>query len=388
MSSRPLRLLLVIDSLDVGGAERYVVDLAVALRGKGYEVTVACSVAGALSDQLEREGIPVRPLLGRLVKRRTSMAFAWKLRRLLRAERFDLVHAHVYASAAAAAIATLGAGVPLVITEHTEAPWRTRRARLFSRWIYRRAERVVAVSSAIRRLLIEGYAVPPERVTFVSNAVVAVPDSPSSVSSAIPDEWLEGPLIGCVARLQPEKGVEIFLEAAARVAPLFPEANFLVIGDGPLREELAALAKRLGLGRHVHFLGFRSDARTLIGLMDVLVVSSLSDGAPLVILEALGAGVPVVASAVGGIPDQIRHGVEGLLVEPGDPVVLGVALLCLLRDPAYARRLGEAGRRRAVSEFGYAALLGRVEAVYHAALDQRDAEPSPASEGAELRTTR
>jgi glycosyltransferase involved in cell wall biosynthesis len=120
--------LLVTDSLDVGGAERYVVDLAVALRGKGYEVAVACSVAGALSDPLDRSKIPVRPLLRRLVKRRTSMAFAWKLRRLLKAERFDLVHAHVYASAAAAAIATSGTGVPLVITEHTEGPWRTRRA--------------------------------------------------------------------------------------------------------------------------------------------------------------------------------------------------------------------------------------------------------------------
>nr|MDP9479151.1 glycosyltransferase family 4 protein [Actinomycetota bacterium] len=387
MSSRPVRLLLVIDSLDIGGAERYVVDLAVALRGKGYEVTVACSVAGPLSGPLERADIPVRPLLRRPVKRRTSMAFARKLRRLLRAERFDLVHAHVYASAAAAAIATLGTGVPLVITEHTEAPWRSRRARLFSRLVYRRAERIIAVSGAIRRLLIEGYAVPPGRVTFVPNAVVPVPDALPATSQAIPAGWRKGPLIGRVARLQTEKGVDIFLKAAARVAPLFPEARFLVIGDGPLRQELAVLAKRLGLEERVRFLGFRSDAPALIALLDVLVVSSLSDGAPLVILEAMEAGVPVVASAVGGIPDQIRHDEEGVLVPPGDPVALGDALVGLLRDPAYAKRLGEAGRRRAASEFGYGAMVRRVEAVYRAALGVPDASGA-APETAELKEPR
>jgi glycosyltransferase involved in cell wall biosynthesis len=220
--------------------------------------------------------------------------------------------------------------------------------------------------------------VPSGYVTLVPNAVVPVADAPpgeASQGSVAEREtgWGKGPLIGRVARLQPEKGIDTFLRAAARVAPLFPEASFLVVGDGPLMEELVALSERLGLGRRVHFLGYRSDARAIIGLLDVLVVSSLSDGAPLVVLEAMGAGVPVVASAVGGIPEQIRHDGEGLLVPPGDPVALSDALLCLLRDPAYARRLGEAGRRRAVSEFGYAILLRRVEAVYRAALVHAEA---------------
>ncbi len=183
--------------------------------------------------------------------------------------------------------------------------------------------------------------------------------------------------------------MEVFLQAAARVAPLFPEANFLVVGDGPLREELAALSERLGLGRRVHFLGYRSDARAIIGMLDVLVVSSHSDGAPLVVLEAMEAGVPVVASAVGGIPDQIRDEREGLLVPPGDPVALGDALLCLLRDPVYARRLGEAGRLRAVSELGYPTLLRRVEAVYRAALSsRRSIAGRPTPEEVSPRTTR
>lgn len=384
---RPIRLLLVVDSLDVGGAERHVVDLAVALRRKGYEVTVACSTIGALSGVLAEASIPVRALLHRPVKRRLSAAFAHRLRRLVKEGRFDLVHAHVYASATAAAVATTGTGVPLVITEHTEAPWRGRRALWISRWLYRRAEHVIAVSSAIQRRLIVTDDVPPARINVIPNAVSPVASTPPVDPPALPIELREGPLVGVIARLQPEKGVAAFLKAAARVSSLFPKAHFLVVGDGPLRQELLTLAKRLGVRERVHFLGFRPDARTIIEYLDVLVVPSLSEGSPLVVLEGMAAGVPVVASAVGGIPDQIRHEREGLLIPPGDPAALDDALLNLLRDPAHARSLGEAGRRRAASEFGYATMVRRIEAVYRAAL-RLPASQSAASEEPELPVAR
>jgi glycosyltransferase involved in cell wall biosynthesis len=381
--ARPVRLLLVVDSLEVGGAERHVVDLAVALGREGYEVTVACSIGGGLSEPLEEANVPVRPLLDKLVKRRVSVAFARELRRLIREERFDLVHAHIYASAAAAAIAVLGTGVPLVVTEHTEALWQGRRDRWASRRVYRRAEHIIAVSSAIRRRLIERDAVPPERITAIHNAVIPASGAPPG---ALPDDLRAGPLVGVVARLQPEKGVADFLKAATRVSASLPESRFLVAGDGPLREELLALAERLGVGERVRFLGYRADARALIGLLEVLVVPSLTEGAPLIVLEAMAAGIPVVASAVGGIPDQIRHDREGLLVPAGDPAALGETLLELLQDPGRARSLGEAGRRRADSEFSHATMVRRIEGVYRAALG-RPPVPDATREESELRTT-
>jgi glycosyltransferase involved in cell wall biosynthesis len=375
--------LLVVDALEVGGAERHVVDLAVMLAREGYEVMVACSVAGGLSEALGEANVPVRPLLDKLVKRRVSVAFARELRRLIREERFDLVHAHIYASATAAAIAVLGTGVPLVVTEHTEALWQGRRERWASRRVYRRAEHIIAVSSAIRERLIERDAVPPERITVIHNAVIPAPDTSPS---ALPGDLREGPLVGVVARLQPEKGVADFLRAAARVCAAVPDARFLVAGDGPLREELLALAGRLGVGERVRFLGYRADARALIGLLDVLVVPSLTEGTPLIVLEAMAAGIPVVASAVGGIPDQIRHNKEGLLVPAGDPAALAEALLELLQDPDRARSLGEAALRRADSEFNHAKMVRRIEAVYHAALG-RPPLPDATREESELRTT-
>jgi glycosyltransferase involved in cell wall biosynthesis len=368
-TENPLRLLLVVDSLEVGGAERHVVDLAAALRRKGHEVEVACSVAGGLSEPLQEAGVPVRPLTERLVKRRLSPAYARGIGRLLREKRFDLVHAHIFASAVAAAVATRKTGPPLVITEHTEASWQTWWSRRVSRWAHRRASHTIAVSTPIRRRLIEKDRVPPDRVSLIPNAVVPAPDDPPDLSGALPDGWLDRPLVGVVARLQPEKGVATFLKAAARVSKTFPEARFLVAGDGPLRGELLDLAGRLGVRDRTRFLGYRTDARAIIGLLDVLVVPSLTEGSPLIVLEAMAAGVPVVASAVGGVPDQARHGEEGLLVPPGDPEALARALGELLRDPDRARLLGEAGRRRTENEFSHQTLVGRIEGVYHAVLN-------------------
>jgi glycosyltransferase involved in cell wall biosynthesis len=363
----PLRVLMAVDSLDVGGAERHVVDLVLALHREGHDVTVACSVPGSLAEFLEASRIPVRPLVGSIVKRRVSRPYALGLREILREGRFDLVHAHVYSSAAASALATVGTGTPLVVTEHTEALWQGTNGRLFSFWMYRRAARVIAVSDAIRWRLIERDNVPPAKITLVPNSVPPVRGSYGD-TLPLPAELGEGPLVGVVARLQPEKGVTNFVTAAARVAKEFPAARFVVVGDGPLREELFALAEGLGVRERFLFLGFRPNAQALIKLMDVVAVPSVSEGTPLVVLEAMGAGVPVVASKVGGIPDQISHGREGILVPPADSRALGDALLDLLRDPERARRMGEAGRSRAGTEFSHENMVRRVEGIYRAAL--------------------
>ncbi len=357
------RVLLVVDSLDGGGAERYVADLAVALAARGHGVTVACATGGVLRAPLDAAGVPVVELVGRTVKRRVSTRFATALRRLVREHAPDVVHAHIYASAAAAALATWGTEVPLVVTEHTEAPWRGARARAMSRWLYARADHVVAVSTAIRALLVDEFAVPAGRVSHVVNAIAPLPRAAGAAGPPLPARARGRRLVGRVCRLAPEKGVDVFLRAAAHLAPHDPGVHFLVVGDGPERARLEALADELGLAGRVDFLGFRDDARAVIAELDVLAVTSLSDGAPLVVLEAMEAGVPVVASAVGGLPDQIAHGRDGVLVSPGDPVALAGALGGLLRDPDRRRDLGTGGRRRVAGD-GYDRLVERMEAVY------------------------
>src|SRR5207249_11729805 len=276
---------LVADSLNVGGAERHVVNLASALVQRGHNVTLACTVGGSLAPLAEQADISVQPLLRHLVKRRQSLTYTWKLARLIRQDQFDLVHAHMYASALASAYATLGTGIPFVITEHSQAHWRSPYARRCGHWAYSRAQHIIAVSREIRRRLTEQDGVPADRVSVIMNALP--PELDMRIQPGLPVALHSGPVVGVAARLQPEKGVVYFLEAAAHVLQFMPQVHFLVIGDGPLQKELQAYGKHLGVQEHVHFLGFRLDARAIVGSLDVLVVPSLSEGMPLVILEAM-----------------------------------------------------------------------------------------------------
>ncbi|MBV9281203.1 MAG: glycosyltransferase, partial [Chloroflexi bacterium] len=285
------RILLVVDSLDVGGAERHVVDLALALRHR-YDVTVACSAGGVFAGELERAALPF-VLLGQTpIKRRLSLSYARWLRRIVRQGDFDLVHAHCYASSCAAAGATVDTSVPLVLTEHTEGRWKGRAARLTSRRLFCQARLTIAVSASIRRALIDDYSVPPDRVRLIINAVPSV-SQPVSELISLPEDWTARPVVGVVARLQPEKGVGIFLEAVARIAVERPDARYVVVGDGPLRMALKDQTSRLGLASRVSLLDFQRNARAILPAFDLLVVPSLTEGAPLIVLEAMAAGVPI-----------------------------------------------------------------------------------------------
>lgn len=361
-TSRRGPVLMVVDSLQMGGGERHAADLAIALHRRGVAVVVACSAGGFLAGGIEREGIEVCVLGEQVVKRRLGLRLAWQLRRLIHEHQVQLVHAHMYAGGAASVLALAGSVLPLVRTEHSEASWRGRWATLVGRLAYRRTAHIIAVSEPIRQRLVERDGVPAERVTVIPCAMPE--DSLRQPAPALPEKLRGRPLVGVVARLEPEKGVDVLLRATPRILDRRPECALVVVGDGPLRATVEDLAARLGLGGQVHFLGFRPDVRALLPLLKVLVVPSLSEGAPLVVLEAMAAAVPVVASAIGGIPDQIRHDEEGLLVPPGNDAALAAAVLSLLEDPALARRYGEAARRKMEQEFQFEEMVDRIEGIY------------------------
>lgn len=339
----PHRILLVIDSLDIGGAERHVTDLSSSLRARGYEVSVVCSTSGPLAEYLEAADVPVFPLLGETVKRRLSLHYARALRRQAEVYRPDLIHAHLFSSVTASALITPALGIPLVVTDHTEARWQGPAEAGLDGWAHVQADRAIAVSSAVRSHLIDDLDVPEEKVTVIHNSVSPVPTEPVS----LPVGCGESPLVGVVARLHPEKGVGHFLEAAAGVAPQFPHVRFVVVGDGPLRQQLQERAEELGIAHQVHFLGSVPNARSLVAAFDVLVVPSLSEGGPLVALEAAVAGTPLVATRTGLVPDVFSHEVDALLVPPGDTWALHRAMGDMLADPARARRMAEKARLEA-----------------------------------------
>jgi len=171
-------------------------------------------------------------------------------------------------------------------------------------------------------------------------------------------------VVGSVCRLVEQKGLLYGLRGFARAVARFPEAHYVIAGDGPLRAALEAEAARLGLAQNVHFLGWRDDARALMAGLDVLLAPSLWEGFGLVFLEAMALGVPVIASRVSAIPEVVIDGETGWLVPPRDPAAIGAALDDALADPSAARLRGERGRQRLVGHFSPDTMVERTLAVY------------------------
>lgn len=352
------RALFVADSLEVGGAERVLVGLAAGLSARGTRVTIAASIGGALESDARSAGVDVRILGSSLVKRRADHLFTAGINHAVEEEMPDVVHSHMFASTVAAADALQYSDVPLVVHEHSEAGWRDKNARSIAARAYRRSTAVIAVSNSIRERLLYVDRVSPGKIVVLRNTLPPLP----ACALAGPVSTSDGPVVGVVARLQPEKGVDVFLRAAAQVRRAVPGVSFVVAGDGSRRHELERMAARLAVP--VTFLGFRPDGPALVGVLDLLVVPSFSEGTPLVVLEAASAGVPIVATAVGGILEQLEAEREALLVRPGDDIELATACRRVLVNPALAARLANAARQRVAHDSRPGRALDAVEGVY------------------------
>jgi glycosyltransferase involved in cell wall biosynthesis len=176
-------------------------------------------------------------------------------------------------------------------------------------------------------------------------------------------------LIGLVARLQPVKGHRYFIEAASRIAAVEPKAHFLLVGDGALRREIEEQAARLGAGDRVHLLGARSDAALIAAGFDVAVLASLHEGLPNAVMEAMAAGAPVVATAVGGTAELVIDGATGFLAPPADADALAQRILDTLQNPELSARMAAQGRRRVLMQFSMRRMVESVERLYEEIVD-------------------
>ncbi|HSN68773.1 MAG TPA: glycosyltransferase family 4 protein, partial [Thermoanaerobaculia bacterium] len=274
-----------------------------------------------------------------------------RLRALVDARGIEVIHAHLtYASIWGALVASR-AGVPLVATLHTLPV----RGRFWSRdrirqtlmaWLLRRtAARVIAVSNAQAEAWIERGLLPRSKVAVVPNGVrIPPPGERRDLDRA-------GAVIGTAAVLREGKGIDVFLRALRKILDAEPKTVLAIAGDGPLAPQLRAEAETLGVAGSVRWLGYREDVPALLESFDLFVHPTLFDALPTSVLEAMAAGVPVVASATGGIPEIITDGRDGLLVPPGDEDALAAAVIRLLRHRSLLREISAAGRARVAAEF-------------------------------------
>lgn len=307
-----------------------------------------------------------------------SVAVVRRLARRVRDSGADILHTHDYRTNVLGGLAArrVDRSMAWVATVHlhTTTSRRLRLYRALDLFLLRLADRVVTVSREQRRLLLRR-GVDRRRLVLIPNVIdapafAAAAEDPAATRSQL-GLPASVPVVTLVGRLTAQKGVDSFLDAAHVILGRQPETAFLVVGNGPGRPLLEAQAEALGLDGAVHFLGYRNDVAPILAASDIVVVPSRAEGLPLVLLEALAVGRPIVASTVGGIPDLLHHGETGLLVPPDAPQAVAESVLQLLADPTWAQELGDAGRRQVSQCCTPDRAARRLATVYRAVLAER-----------------
>jgi glycosyltransferase involved in cell wall biosynthesis len=372
---RRLTVLSLVGNLSMmGGGERFVRELMINLDPDRFD-RIFCAtrwepeaerglrVDSAL-DELRDAGVEFVGL------ERSSKAdlTAWvPLVRLMQRRSVDVVHSHMFGSNVWGAVLTKTMGTPVFVAH--EQTWsyegKPLRRLLDRELIARAADAFIAVSTADRRRMIDVEGISADKIIYIPNAV-PTPSSGAALTDVRQELGIppDQPVVGTVAVLRPQKALEVLLEAAPDILEQFPDATIVIAGDGPEKAKLERLRRELNLSDRVRMLGARTDVASVLGAFDVCVSTSDFEGTPLALMEAMEAGVPIVATRVGGTPDLIDDGVHGLLVEPREPRAVAAAVNALLADRDRATAMARAAQQRRRSEFEITQTARRIGELY------------------------
>ena len=358
------RILHIIPTLDRGGAEKQLALLAAGLPRDEFDVHVcALTRGGPLESDLRAAGIPV-----------TVIGKRWKfdpraygqLERFIRQLQPRLVQTWLFAANSYGRMAARRAGVPCIVaSERCVDRWKVWHELAIDRWLARNTARLVVNSTGVSDFYTE-HGLPTEKFVVIPNGVEPPPPSNLTREALLAELGLPAGsrLIGAVGRLWPQKRVKDLIWASDLLKVIRDDVHVLIIGDGPQRQRLERYREVVRITDRVHFLGARNDVPRLMPHFDLLWLASSFEGLPNSILEAMAAGVPVVASDIPGNRDLVLPGETGYLVPVGDRAALATRANELLDNPERARAMGEAGRRRALDEFSVPRMIERFVTLY------------------------
>ena len=353
LASRRTKLLLLVPTLDQSGAEKQLTLLACRLPRDEFDVhVVALTRGGPFADQLAKHGVRLT-VLGKRWK--FDPVALWRLRKLIAAEQPDIVHTWLFAANAYGRL-VVGRGLKprpkLIVSERCVDVWKAGWQLWLDRKLIHRTDRLVGNSVAVAEFY-QSLGYPTDRVTVIPNGI-DVPEPNTLDRNALLAELeipLGSPVIGFVGRMAKQKRVDDLVFAMALVAILRPEPHLLLIGDGPERDKLMKFARDIDIDHHTRFTGHRPDAARLLRVMDLFWIASDFEGQSNSVMEAMAAGLPVIASDIPANRELVIDGETGFLVKVGDRVGFQQFADRVLADPELARRLGNAGRERMRQHF-------------------------------------
>jgi len=355
-------------SLRIGGAEVLAARLARQLQGRYRFLLVCLDELGTLGEELRTEGFTVE-----VVERRPGLDLkcAWRLAKLLRREQVDLIHAHQYTPFSYAVLARLlYRGPAILLTEHgRHQPDYPRRKRMLANWLFlERRDRVIGVGEAVRQALIHNEGIPDRRVSVIYNGIDLSP-FPNRVNGHLSVRQEMGVaeddfVILQVARLDYLKDHATAIRTLAQVLLRCPRARLVLVGEGPELQTIQDLVRQHHVESSVRLLGLRKDVPRLLPAADLFLLTSISEGIPLTVIEAMAAGLPVVATRVGGLPEVVEEGNSGLLAPAGNDAALAEKIVQLAEDRQRRQEMGRCGRQTALERFSEKQMHAQYERLY------------------------
>lgn len=366
-----IRILHTESSLGLGGQELRVLEELVGMKHRGHDIVLAVQPESELAQRAWSMGIPLE--LVRMGRSR-FLALIRKFQQIIHDHAIDVLNTHGSIDSWTASLSgRLSRRKPIVIrTRHKSTPIpRSWRHRLLYRSL---PDAIVTTGETVRAHLIQEHGVDSKRIVSIPTGVDVRRFSPEEAKRVRQARKAAraGPIVGTVSFLRDYKGIDHLVMAAHRVLQASPGARFWVIGDGPERGRIERMITDLNLQDRVELQGYREDIPELLAQMDVFVLASIgAEGIPQALSQALAMERPIVATAVGGIPEIVEHGVTGLLVAPKDSDGLAQAILSLLHDPLLGEKLGRAGRQRIEREYSLTHMLDKTEGLYYRLLAER-----------------
>lgn len=369
---RRLNLMLICSCSLLGGVETHILTFAKGLDKKRFNLDIVCPSEGNLTSGLR--DLDIEPIIIDVRKKSNFRAIP-RLIRIMKGHGIDIVQTYGLRAMFFGNLAAKSAKVKVILSDVQillRAWYKINRFKAILFFIVNKflsifTDKIIAASDAIKKDLVTYGYINPQKIVTIYNAIDLNDFKASQGSIKIKQELRidsDSCVVGIVARLVPEKAIDIFIRAALKVVDKVPQATFLIVGDGPLRSALEKLADKLGLRPNIIFTGFRSDVINLVSIFDVGVLSSIFEGFGYVILEYMAQGKPVVATRVGGVPEIIQHKETGLLVPSGSAELLADAIIYLLQDKDKAREIGLGGRAMIESRFTAGNMVDDFEKLY------------------------
>jgi len=373
---KKINILFVINSLPIGGCELGLVEIVKRLDKERFRPVVIClKEEGILAEKIIKGGGKIYSCL---LRSKYDLWIIPRLISLIKREKIDIVYTLLEGDAMFwGRLSAKIAGVPVIVSSiHSFKTLGGKRGIInpFNKLLLPITHKIITVGQVQKDCLIEEEGIEAGKVVLIHDGVDLTLFG--GKREIIVEEYLgipdRAPVVGIVAALHPVKAHEVFLEAAARILEVKPGVHFLIVGDGPRKEELVELSHSLGIASSIHFLGFRLDIPQITSCFDLSVLSSDSEAFPNVLLEAMAAGKPVVATNVGGCPEIVIPGETGFLAPPRDPEALSRVILTLLKDRKLAEEMGKRGRKRVERFFSVEKMVGEREQLFEDLLKEKE----------------